>query len=470
MAKKIICTTCGKEVEAINSFELEKGKVQCEDCAKPLYCKKCGKRIYHKEPIAKMASGRFCESCLFPEESGISYEHFLGDYDAYKKEVTKHNRKVSIAKLLIVLGSVLLYSSIVMFILISLKKGQVAVFIDLPIWLIITFLVMNKFVKKEELLTTNKFYGEKFPQNTTVRIDNIYRKYARQEPLTKKELTIIRDDFLERSTVAVPCNSAGKYRVKGDLAYIKFNGFLVINPQTKDIQMLALYQSAQKSYDIEIDNAHEIRNIGCIIEPVKGKTSPVAATAAPVAPAKEPAALGGSAVPLKEQSVPVAAAVNQNSLTALYQKLQSNRSALSASEIEQVVKDFTARAKRFQTIKEADFTAEFSATAALDAPITNGLLLVRENTKQIFLFQINQPSGQRFDFHLAVTDTAYCFNGTITKKEQVISTAAPQAVQQPMSLEEKIEKIERINTMQQNGIITKEEFEKLKKEIMESQK
>ncbi len=467
MAKRIICTTCGKEVEVNKSFELERGKVQCKDCAKPLYCKKCGKRIYHGEPIAKMASGRFCEACLFPEESSISYGHFLEDYDAYKKEVTKHNRKVTISKILIVLGSVLLYSSIMLFIIISLKQGQTGVFIGFPIWLIITFVVMNKNMKKEELLSLTDFYGEKFPHNTTIRIDNIYRKYARQETLTKKELAIIRDDFMERSTVAVPCKSAGTYRVKGDLAYRKFNGFLVVEPHTKDIQMFALYQSTKNSYVVEIDNAHEIRNIGCIIEPVEHKTPPIA-IATSKASVKEPAVFGGKGKPAKEKIVPVAVKVNRDPLISLYQKLQSNRSTLSASEIEQIVLDFKARAKCFQANEAADYLADFYETSVLNAPVANGLLLVREATKQIFLFQINQPSERPMSFHLEATDTAYCFNGTIRKKEQVAAPAVAQAVQQPMNFDSKIEKIEKINTMQQNGVITKEEFEKLKKEIMES--
>lgn len=286
MSKTVTCQTCGKTINVIDSYRNEKGLMQCIDCAKPLYCHKCNNRIYHENPISRIATGRFCEKCLFPEDSNVTFNEFLQDYKSHKVAIKNYNKKATIIKALFIAASILLYISIALFLTFSLKKGQVFYFVSLLVWIFITVRTVNKYVLKCDDLNITEFYSKKFPSNSTIRIDDLYIEYRKEKKLNKSDLSVIQKDFIQHSTLTIPTNNAGKYQIRRQQGHPGFNGYIVFNPTTFEVKYFDVFLSSKESLEVIINEEFEIKTIGCEVKPVLEQESAGAVKKKAVAQAK----------------------------------------------------------------------------------------------------------------------------------------------------------------------------------------
>ncbi len=161
----------------------------------------------------------------------------------------------------------------------------------------------------------------------------------------------------------------------------------------------------------------------------------------------------------------------------IYEKMKTKK--LSDREIDLAVYDFIAHAKQHTVVKQQEYCFSFR-NRQVSAVLYNGILVCSPRDKKIFIFKVNQENGSRMNYTLAPNMAVYFIgcdiqpmktNVKYSLEEQAAQTATQHQhiSQQDNAISQKIEKIEKINHMKEQGMLTQEEFEQLKNELLKTE-
>ena len=158
----------------------------------------------------------------------------------------------------------------------------------------------------------------------------------------------------------------------------------------------------------------------------------------------------------------------RDSLSDLYLKLKTAKETLNQNEIELLINDFVNYSTEYSLVEKGQYTIQFLNTQNSDAFLKNGVLVIDHMTKKIVVFRINEASTECFDAFLSTDLSTYYLNCKITRKEDInmIIPAKPGQKDNLVDIDKKINGLNKLNEMKKQGLITDDEFEKLKEELL----
>lgn len=142
-----------------------------------------------------------------------------------------------------------------------------------------------------------------------------------------------------------------------------------------------------------------------------------------------------------------------SNIKSLYNSL-SRKEKLSDDELNFLVNDFISRSNKFSFDYEGTYEVIFNQKVG----VFNGVLICDETTKIISVFEVLKAYNSKIEIELSSGKSVYYYNAIIQKKAK--------SVENQNCLGDKLKNIERLAMLHENGSLSDEEYEILKKEAL----
>ena len=158
------------------------------------------------------------------------------------------------------------------------------------------------------------------------------------------------------------------------------------------------------------------------------------------------------------------------SLKYLYHLLETDKSKLTAVDINLLVTNFTTRGKKVKLNPNATYTIEYAVN-----PEFGGFLMTNEKSHDIYYFFVSQNQGNRQTIKVVPNATVYILNCNYslcsesksnTTEKPVQAAPKHEDVHQETDTIDKLEQLERLEKLYSSGAISKDELERIKAEII----
>lgn len=160
----------------------------------------------------------------------------------------------------------------------------------------------------------------------------------------------------------------------------------------------------------------------------------------------------------------------KNDYADLYSRLMGERSGLSSCEIDLLISDFKTKGTKVFLKDGLDYSIQYGIKDGF-----NGFLMMNERDKTIYVFQVNQTSRKEQIIKTVTNAVSYYINCKISPISPVIiegnlatteTEGLDYASLHANNTDVIISQLERLEKLYSSGAITKDDFEKLKAELL----
>ena len=161
-------------------------------------------------------------------------------------------------------------------------------------------------------------------------------------------------------------------------------------------------------------------------------------------------------------------------LFAAYERLSNNEiNTIKSDDISLMINDFIKRGNEFVGNRGKVYTMKFIDNNQYYGSLKNGFLLMSPESKKIHIFKINQMNHYLMDFTIGEKMKVYYINGEIGEREAnslIVEANPKEETTYSIRFDEKVERIQKLSEMKKSGLITEDEYLKLKQELLAQKK